>query len=230
MDTIASLSGAVGAAPATHVPQIPVVAAEVPTGPAPVQSGSNSGTGGDAGGNQRQDGRAPELVPRTADSARAAGEISAQDRQGLRPPPREKPSESKQSGGLTEAEQEMVAKLKARDREVRDHEQAHARVGGQYAGQPSYTYQAGPDGQRYAIGGQVSIDVAPIPENPEATINKMIVVKAAALAPAEPSSADRQVAAVADAQRQAAVADLATLRRAERAALSEEDTKMDRRV
>lgn len=119
--------------------------------------------------------------------------------------------------GLSEAEQAQVDTLRARDREVRDHEQAHARVGGPYAGQPSYTYQAGPDGQRYAVGGEVPIDAAPVEGDPEATVAKMDIVKAAALAPAEPSGADRQVAALADATRAQALADLAAVRRAQAA-------------
>ena len=56
----------------------------------------------------------------------------------------------------------------------------------------------GPDGNRYAIGGEVSIDVAPVDGDPEATIAKMEIVKAAALAPAEPSAQDRKVAAIAE--------------------------------
>ncbi|WP_299376897.1 putative metalloprotease CJM1_0395 family protein [uncultured Tateyamaria sp.] len=118
------------------------------------------------------------------------------------------------AAGLTEAEQETVAAMRARDAEVRAHEQAHARVGGQYASAPSYTYQAGPDGRNYAVGGAVQIDVAPVADDPVATINKMEVVKAAALAPAEPSAADRQVAALADALRAQAVADQAAARAA----------------
>ncbi|MEL7469802.1 MAG: putative metalloprotease CJM1_0395 family protein [Pseudomonadota bacterium] len=118
--------------------------------------------------------------------------------------------------GLTDAEREQVEKLKARDAEVRRHEQAHAAVGGQYASAPSYTFQLGPDGRRYAIGGEVKIDIAPVPGDPEATIDKMTVVKAAALAPAEPSAADRRVASLADAQRLEAVAELTTQRIEER--------------
>jgi len=114
---------------------------------------------------------------------------------------------------LSEEDQAIVDQLAARDREVRNHEEAHARVGGQYAGEPSYTYQQGPDGNQYAVGGEVPIDIAPIDGDPEATITKMEIVKAAALAPAEPSGQDRRVAAVADAQRQQAIADLAELRR-----------------
>lgn len=110
--------------------------------------------------------------------------------------------------GLTDAERDQVAELRARDAEVRRHEEAHARVGGQYAGQPSYTYQTGPDGKRYAIGGEVAIDVAPVPDDPKATIAKMAIVKRAALAPAEPSGQDRRVAALADRQSLEAQAEL----------------------
>lgn len=114
--------------------------------------------------------------------------------------------------GLSENEEKVVDELKARDREVRDHEQAHARVGGQYASSPTYTFQTGPDGQQYAVGGAVQIDVSPVDGDPDATITKMDTVKAAALAPAEPSSADRQVAALADGIRAQALADLSALR------------------
>jgi hypothetical protein len=92
-------------------------------------------------------------------------------------------------------EQEQITELKARDTEVRIHEQAHASVGGQYAGSPSYEYERGPDGTNYAVSGEVQIDVSEIPNDPQATINKMQTVRAAALAPAEPSSADRSIAA-----------------------------------
>lgn len=95
---------------------------------------------------------------------------------------------------LSDAEMRQIRQLEQRDREVRDHEQAHASVGGPYAGSPSYDYQRGPDGERYAIGGQVSIDYGPIRGDPEATIEKMKTVIAAALAPAEPSSKDLQIA------------------------------------
>lgn len=125
-------------------------------------------------------------------------------------------SAREEGGGLSEAEEELVRKLAARDREVRDHEQAHARVGGEYAGEPTYTYQTGPDGQRYAVGGAVAIDTAPVRNDPAATIQKMEVVKAAALAPAEPSAADRRIAAIAEAQRLQAVGDLNASRIAER--------------
>jgi len=94
-----------------------------------------------------------------------------------------------------QAEQREIRELQVRDQEVRAHEQAHSIVGGRYASAPSYQYQQGPDGKRYAVGGEVQIDLAPVPGDPAATVQKMQQVKAAALAPAEPSAADRSIAA-----------------------------------
>ncbi|MCF2859609.1 catalase [Pseudoalteromonas sp. SMS1] len=108
-----------------------------------------------------------------------------------------------------EQDEQQIMELKDRDREVRLHEQAHARVGGQYAGAPSYDYQRGPDGNNYAVGGQVMIDVAPIEGDPQQTIEKMQTVRAAALAPAEPSGADRAIAADATSKIASAQAELA---------------------
>ncbi|MGE4560890.1 MAG: putative metalloprotease CJM1_0395 family protein, partial [Desulfobulbus sp.] len=82
-----------------------------------------------------------------------------------------------------------------RDQEVKAHEMAHLATAGQYArGGASYTYQQGPDGRRYAIGGEVPIDLSE-EKTPEETIQKMQTIKRAAMAPAEPSSTDRSVAA-----------------------------------
>lgn len=116
--------------------------------------------------------------------------------------------EEEQDQQQLELEQQQIEELKARDTEVRVHEQAHASVGGQYAGSPSYEYQRGPDGTNYAVGGEVQIDVSEIPGDPQATIDKMQTVRAAALAPAAPSSADRAIAADATQKMAAAQAEL----------------------
>ena len=119
--------------------------------------------------------------------------------------------EEQQKEQVTQEQQEaeQVKELKARDTEVRIHEQAHASVGGKHAGSPSYEYQRGPDGSNYAVGGEVQIDVAEIEGDPQATIEKMQTVRAAALAPAEPSGADRAIAADATQKLAAAQAELA---------------------
>jgi hypothetical protein len=89
----------------------------------------------------------------------------------------------------------QIQKLKDRDATVRKHEAAHIAAGGPYVhGGAHFEYQSGPDGHAYAVGGEVSIDTSPIPHDPAATIAKMEVVRAAALAPADPSDQDRQVA------------------------------------
>jgi hypothetical protein len=108
-----------------------------------------------------------------------------------------------------QAEQQELRELRARDQEVRAHEQAHAAVGGQYASAPTYTFERGPDGNQYAVGGEVQIDVSEIPGNPQATVQKMQQVRAAALAPAEPSAADRRIAADASRRMLAARAEMA---------------------
>lgn len=96
---------------------------------------------------------------------------------------------------IVKQEQEISRELAERDREVRAHEQTHASIGGQYASAPSYTYERGPDGRMYAVSGEVKIDTSPIPNDPQATLEKAEIIQRAALSVAEPSSADRAAAA-----------------------------------
>ena len=98
---------------------------------------------------------------------------------------------------LSDEEKAKVARLAARDREVRAHEAAHQAAGAGYAGAATFDYVRGPDGRQYAVGGQVQIDTSTVPGDPQATIAKMEVVRSAALAPARPSGQDRSVAAAA---------------------------------
>lgn len=96
---------------------------------------------------------------------------------------------------LSDEEKRIVNELKKRDAEVKAHERSHMAAGaGIVQGGASFQFQKGPDGRMYAVGGEVKIDVSP-EGSPEATIRKMQQVKAAALAPAEPSGTDRAVAA-----------------------------------
>jgi hypothetical protein len=95
---------------------------------------------------------------------------------------------------LSEEEQRKLEELEKIDKKVRTHEQAHLNAAGGYAkGGTNYDYTAGPDGKRYAIAGHVNIDVSP-EKTPEATIRKADIVHKAALAPADPSPSDRQIA------------------------------------
>jgi hypothetical protein len=107
---------------------------------------------------------------------------------------------------LTPEEQKQVAELEKRDQEVRRHEQAHQAAAGSYAlGGPSFRYQTGPNGKRYAVGGEVQIDTSKISGDSAATVRKMRTVQRAALAPADPSPQDRRMAA--EASRRAAEAE-----------------------
>jgi len=95
----------------------------------------------------------------------------------------------------SEGEKQLIEALKARDAEVRRHEQAHkSRAGSLAKGGARFDYQTGPDGRSYAIGGEVTLDVSKVPNDPEATIAKMEIVRSAALAPESPSSTDRAIA------------------------------------
>lgn len=105
--------------------------------------------------------------------------------------------ESRAEQERQEVEREQIQVLAARDREVRAHEQAHAAVAGQYGSSPTYSFVRGPDGVSYAVGGEVQIDTSPIPGDPEATLRKAQQLRRAANAPAEPSSQDGRVAALA---------------------------------
>jgi hypothetical protein len=95
---------------------------------------------------------------------------------------------------LTPDQKAEVEELKKIDAKVKAHEQAHKMAGGQYVrGSAHYNYKTGPDGKRYAVGGDVSIDASP-EKDPKKTIAKMETVIRAALAPADPSPQDRSVA------------------------------------
>ncbi len=96
---------------------------------------------------------------------------------------------------LTVEETAQVAKLAARDREVRLHEAQHQAAAGALAvGGPQFTYQTGPDGKLYAVGGEVKLSLTS-GQTPEETISRAAQMRAAATAPANPSGQDLAVAA-----------------------------------
>lgn len=99
---------------------------------------------------------------------------------------------------LSDEEQLQVSRLKARDTQVRQHEQAHlsASAGLNVSG-ASFTYQKGPNGVNYAVAGDVKIDTSP-GRTPEETLARAEKIAGAALAPADPSPVDRSVAAKAE--------------------------------
>ena len=94
---------------------------------------------------------------------------------------------------LSPQQEEQVKELQSRDAEVKAHEAAHQSAAGGLAGAASYTYQQGPDGKMYAIGGEVPISI-PSSASPKEALANARKVQAAATAPGEPSSQDMAVA------------------------------------
>ncbi|MEM7245318.1 MAG: putative metalloprotease CJM1_0395 family protein [Acidobacteriota bacterium] len=139
-----------------------------------------------------------ELSPQARESLGRAGthrSSSGATELGSTTPARSDSEKEPDSRELTDEEQQQVRELKARDAEVRAHEQAHLAAAGHLAmGGPTYDYQNGPDGKRYAVGGEVQIDTSE-GRNPEDTLRRAEQVRRAALAPADPSAADRAIAA-----------------------------------
>ncbi|WP_320151950.1 putative metalloprotease CJM1_0395 family protein [uncultured Tolumonas sp.] len=137
-----------------------------------------------------------ETVTAASDQSRRNGQTSSEGDDAS--------SGSEEDKKKAQQKEQAIKDLKSRDAEVRTHEQAHQAAGGQYASAPSFDMTKGPDGKDYATGGHVNIDVSPVSNDPQATLNKMRQIKSAALAPAEPSAQDRKVAAQADATAAAA--------------------------
>lgn len=128
----------------------------------------------------------------------------------------------KRKGELSPEEADQVAKLKQTDREVRMHEMAHmAAGGGMITSGASYSYQKGPDGISYATGGEVGIDTSP-GRTPEETVARAQRIRAAAMAPAEPSGQDIAVASQATQMEQQARVEMAQTRRAEMSGKTED--------
>ncbi|MGI2260995.1 putative metalloprotease CJM1_0395 family protein [Shewanella sp. GXUN23E] len=141
---------------------------------------------------QQQRAIAPEVRD---DSAAQAGQAAAVPLQKAEPKEEDKASEESNHSviDMGVAEQELV-QLQQRHMEVTSHEQAHVTVGGHYAQSPSYRYETGSDGKKYAVDGEVQIDISEVPDDPQATLIKMQKVYAAAMAPVDPSIADIRVA------------------------------------
>ena len=126
----------------------------------------------------------------------------------------------KQEQELSEDDLRMIEELKKIDKRVHIHEQAHLSAAGGYArGGANYNYVRGLDGNKYANSGHVNLDTSR-EKTPEATIRKANIIQKAALAPADPSPADKQIAAnaakmAADAQKELAEEQKAKLKSSE---------------
>ena len=163
---------------------------------------------------------ATSTVRRVFDISRASNSVSSSQSE-----EKNKAAERAQE----QSERRMVSELQARDREVRAHEAAHVAAGGSLViSGPSFTYQRGPDGRSYAIGGKVQLDVSPVPNDPEATLQKSEKVRRAALAPVEPSAQDMRVASSANQMAAKARIDIAIQRREETMEANEERLEQER--
>ncbi|MBU4261243.1 MAG: hypothetical protein KKC76_05095 [Proteobacteria bacterium] len=145
-------------------------------------AGEQEGAGEAAEGGTTATGSAGGEQEQAEDTAQAVGSTGTSAPKGLDGEP------------LNLGEVAQLAELKKADTAVRAHEQAHlAAAGGLAKGGAAFTYQKGPDGRNYAVAGEVQIDTSP-GATPEETVGKMMRVRAAALAPANPSPQDRKVA------------------------------------
>ena len=107
------------------------------------------------------------------------------------------PQKTERTGELSVDDRRRVEELKSTDRAVRAHEAAHMAAGGSLVTSgASFSYETAPDGQRYAVAGEVGIDTSK-GRTPEETLVRAQQIRAAALAPADPSGQDRAVAAAA---------------------------------
>lgn len=170
------------------------------TGPAPGEASGRSEAaenkearteGGNLSGGEEL--RSPErsFLGASADSGKGALRRDGNSAQGEGEPEKDAADPERD---LSQEEQQLLDELKKRDQEVRRHEQAHISAGsGLVAGGASYQKTTGPDGKQYAVGGEVQIDTSESAD-PDATVAKARKVRAAALAPAEPSGQDRLVA------------------------------------
>lgn len=171
-------------------------------------------------GEVRRKSRSPAVVVQLSEQGMAKARESATSQSASAP------SEGGEVVDLEDAA--IIRKLEARDREVRQHEIAHKVAAGRYAvSGPHYQYAKGPDGRSYAVGGHVRLNVAPVPGDPEATVEKMRVIRRAALAPAQPSSSDRRIASTAAAQLKRAQLELQQERKSERSESLEASEPME---
>ena len=104
---------------------------------------------------------------------------------------------------LTVEERRQVEALRAKDAAVRASQQAHLAEAGGLAQSVVYSYQIGPDGQSYAIAGEVQLAALPggTPQDRQAEGQRL---QQAALAPAAPSTDDQATAARAGAMEESA--------------------------
>lgn len=121
----------------------------------------------------------------------------------------------------------QVMELQTVEDKVIAHERAHQAAGGEFTGAASYGYTMGPDGKRYITSGEVSISV-PSSGEPEEQLRAMERVRAAALAPADPSGQDQSVAGRATAKMAKIRTEIAKQKATDAYGTEEKDPFMDK--
>lgn len=101
-----------------------------------------------------------------------------------------KPEIARDPNDLTAEEKKAVDRLRQRDGQVRQEEQAHAGTAGSAAGPINYIFATGPDGRQYAVGGSVSVRLSNPSGDPAQYAQAAAKLAAAANAATNPSAAD----------------------------------------
>ncbi|WP_420787228.1 putative metalloprotease CJM1_0395 family protein [Shewanella chilikensis] len=177
-------------------PAIPVtLAGEAPDVPA--FNGINTSGNSSGSSSSRSSSQSGSDVKEGDDGAarQSTGELNTASSAEPKPDEAQQKQQQNRESREQQALEREIDSLMKRDTQVRSHEQAHAAVGGIHAGQPAFEFEKGPDGKRYAVEGEVQIDVSVVNGDPLATMAKMKQVYAAAMAPVDPSMADIRVAA-----------------------------------
>lgn len=86
----------------------------------------------------------------------------------------------------------VLEKFKKSDSNIKAHEQSHA-AGANTTSPIKYSYQTGPDGKLYAVGGEVRLDTS-IPKDPNEASFKLSKLQSAASVSDGMSSADSNIA------------------------------------
>jgi hypothetical protein len=95
------------------------------------------------------------------------------------------------TGTVLSAQQKaQIAQFKLLDQTARADVDAQERAAGAYGGTVDYQYERGPDGTLYAVAGDVSLNVQPVPNNPAATLAAMQTITNAALSVVPPTAQD----------------------------------------
>ena len=104
------------------------------------------------------------------------------------------PSLVRDAQELSPEERAEVDRLRIRDQQVRQEEQAHAANAGDLAGPISYSTVTGPDGRSYAVGGSVGIRAQAVSGDAAEAESIGARLAAAAHAAVNPSAQDLSVA------------------------------------